>query len=321
MPFHTPEEQAKNQPQGQVQQQPQDQGQDLGQSLAGPQQVGASPSFRSAVDGFFQDPVNRAGLLSFGLNMLSGGFGTPLQQFAHAAGQGIESAAGAEAFQTRQDRLDEAQDFRERGLGQRAGLAREAQEGATQRANIAAKSRLAAAGVRGGNLANKAMSAFTNARAAKLKAMESVLDGDHNRSPEEQAELATQAGQEALDATIGAVRGNFPGALPPGQSRPNPAQGAAPPQVPQAPSAPGQSSTNQGAVPAPQAPRVALSSLQNSPNFQRALKLDQTPEGKLQLWNQGIVPSPPFTPPRSQADVLSGGQQQGTGNPLDALRQ
>ncbi len=305
MPFHTPEEQARN---------PQPQEQDLGQSLTQPQQVGASPSFRNSVDGFFQDPVNRAGLLSFGLNMLSGGFGTPLQQFAHAAGQGIESAAGAEAFQTKQDRLDENQDFRERQLGQRATLARESQAGQDRRANTFAKARLAAAGVRGGNLANKAMSAFTNARAAKIKAMENVLDPDHNKTPEEQEQLATQAGQQALDATVGAVRQNFPSALPPGESRPN-IPGAAPPaQPPQAAPAPETGRPNSGAS------RTPLSSLSGSPNFQRALQMDQTPEGKLQLWNNGIVPSPPFTPPQSDASILSGGQQQGTGNALDALR-
>ncbi len=306
MPFHTPEEQARNQPQPQEQ--------DLGQSLTQPQPVGASPSFRNSVDGFFQDPVNRAGLLSFGLNMLSGGFGTPLQQFAHAAGQGVESAAGAEAFQTKQDRLDENQDFRERQLGQRATLARESQAGQDRRAATFAKARLQAAGVRGGNLSNKAMSAFTNARAAKIKAMENVLDPDHNKTPEEQEQLATQAGQQALDATIGAVRQNFPSALPPGQSRPNPAGAAPPAQPPPGAPAPETGRPNSGGQ------RTPLSSLSADPNFQQALQLDQTPEGKLRLWQNGIVPSPPFTPPTPGLPDTTGGLGQGTGNALDALR-
>ncbi len=314
MPFHTPEEQARN-PQGQGQQQPQD---DLGQSLTQPQPTGASPSFRNSVDGFFQDPVNRAGLLSFGLNMLSGGFGTPLQQFAHAAGQGVESAAGAQAFQTKQDRLDENQDFRERQLGQRATLARESQTGATNRANIVAKARLKAAGIGSSSLANKLLSGFTATRLAALKRMSDVLDPNHDKTSEEQGAIATREAEEGMQQAIDFARRqtgqNITSPFPGGQSRPNPPSGAPPAQPPQAAPAPETGRPNSGGQ------RTPLSSLSGSPNFQRALERDQTPEGKLFLWNNGIVPSPPFTPPQSDASILSGGQQQGTGNPLDALR-
>ena len=236
MPQHTPEEQARNQPQGQVQQQPQ---QDLGQSLTQPQQPGASPSFRNAVDGFFQDPVNRAGLLSFGLNMLSGGFGTPLQQFAHAAGQGIESAAGAGAFQASEQRKDEQQDFQERQLGQRATISREKDAAALERVQVAARSRIQSAGLSGTSLANKALSqAGSEYTAVSRTLRQNRLI--NNLSEEEIQTQAQAAAQNKLDTILGITESAFPGstqsAIPGGGSRPNPAGAAPPGQPPPGPS-------------------------------------------------------------------------------------
>ena len=320
MPQHTPEEQAKNQALAQGQQQAQAQG-DLGQSLTQPQQPVAapSPSFKNSVDQFFQDPVNRAGLLSFGLNLMSGGFGTPLQQFAHAAGQGIESAAGAEKFQTEQGRLDEQQDFQERQLSQRATLSREKDAAALERSQLAARTRIQAAGLTGTSLANKALSQagaeFTAVgRALRLNRLQNPM------SDEEIQKAQAQAADNKLRTILGLVEEQFPGSVPTGigggQTSPKPASAPPPAQVPQPPPAPGQSTPNA----AREQQRVPLSSLQNSPNFQQALELDKTPAGKLTLWNNKIVPSPPFTPPREAGAVFSGGQGQGTANPLNALQ-
>ncbi len=233
MPSHTPEEQARNQ--GQVQQQPQD----LGQSLEQPQPVGASPSFRNAVDGFFQDPVNRAGLLSFGLNMLSGGFGTPLQQFAHAAGQGIESAAGAEEFQTSERRKNEQQDFQERQLGQRATLSREKDAAALERTLIAARTRIQSAGLSGTSLANKALSQAGSEYTAVSRTLRQN-QFINNLSEEEIQAQAQAAAQNKLDTILGITESAFPGstqsAIPGGGTRQNIPSGAAPGQPPPGPS-------------------------------------------------------------------------------------
>lgn len=318
MPQHTPEEQAKNQA---LQQQQQPVQNDLGRSLTQPQQqpAAASPSFANATNEFFQDPVNRAGLLSFGLNLMQGGFGTPLQQFAHAAGQGIESAAGAEEFQTAQRRLDEEQDFKERQLGQRATLAREGEAGALERSQIAARTRIQAAGLTGTSLANKALSQA----GAEFTAVGRALRANRLQNPMTDEEIQAaqqQAADNKLRTILGLVEEQFPGSVggPIAGGQTSPIPGAAPPpaQVPQPPPAAGQSTPNA----AREQQRIPLSSLQNSPNFQRALQLDQTPAGKLQLWNRGIVPSPPFTPPREAGAVFSGGQGQGTANPLNALQ-
>ena len=303
MPQHTPEEQARNQGQAQGQAQPND----LGQSLEQPQPVGASPSFRNAVDGFFQDPVNRAGLLSFGLNMLSGGFGTPLQQFAHAAGQGIESAAGAEEFQTAERRKNEAQDLQERGLAQRGKIAREAQKGQTERALIAARARIEAAGIGGSSLANKAMSAFTNARKAALKSLnEDFLNPNKSASDDEKAKLADQAGQRAMDAVLGAVRQQFGSEVNPGdqfgagETRPN-IPGAAPPaQPPPGAPPPETNRPNLGGsgqlVPFSQfrqsiQAQPGLTPEQKTTRIQRMEQMKLTPEGQQQLRDAGIDPN------------------------------
>ncbi len=296
MPFHTPEEQAG-------QQQPQQQ--DLGQSLAPQQQAGASPSFRNAVDGFFQDPVNRAGLLSFGLNMLSGGFGTPLQQFAHAAGQGIESAAGAGAFQASEQRKDEQQDFQERQLGQRASLSREKDAAALERTLVAAKARIQTAGLSGTSLANKALSqAGSEYTAVSRTLRQNQLI--NNLSEEEIQGQAQAAAQNKLDTILGITESAFPGstqsAIPGGGTRPNPAGAAPPAQPPPGASAPVFNRPNaaEGSrqlVPFDQfrqniEAQSGLTPQQKAARIQQMEQLKLTPQGQQKLRDGGVDPGP-----------------------------
>jgi len=302
MPQHTPEEQAKNQAQLQTGPEVPVQS-DLGQSLTPQQQQPAPAGVSNAAGEFFDDPVNKAGLLSFGLNLLQGGFGTPVQQFAQAAGAGIESAAGAEAFQTEQRRKDEDQDFKERQLGQRADIARGVQAGALERAKIAAKSRAETFGLRG-SLANKFTSTYTSAFKLRMDQLKSFLDPDQGATPAEKEAISHAFAQRTADKTFGATEKQFPGstrgqgAIGGGQTSPIPPSGAAPPQVPQPGGAPGQSTPNaQGGAQLESIDkfraRLQASGLPPATIQQRLQQLEvlkSTPEGQEDLRRRGIDP-------------------------------
>jgi len=232
-------------------------------------------SLRGEWDAWFTDPANRAGMMSFGLNLLSGGFGTPLQQFAHAAGQGLESAAGAATFQQQQERLDARENFRERQLAQRGQIAAANRQSREKIASDLAKARVSSAGLSGSN-ANKAISLWSNTYLNTLK------DPFFTGTDEEKQAKATADADKALQS----LRGAFPGGgIPGGQTSPNLPAGGGPAQSPQAPPAAGQTSPNS------QRELIPLESLSNSPNFQRALELDKTPEGRQRLIERGIKPS------------------------------
>lgn len=99
---------------------------------------------QSKWQGWLSNPINQAGLVSFGLQALTGGWGGPGQQLAAALGAGIEGAAGqeklmhdeevrAEAAATarsdkartfaQRDRELNIQEERTRGLNARGGTA------------------------------------------------------------------------------------------------------------------------------------------------------------------------------------------------------
>lgn len=111
----------------------------LGQILGGGQpQVAAQPDpqLKSEWQGWMDNPANKAALLSFGLNLMNGGWGGPGAQFAQAAGKGVEAAVGTQeamdAEASRQEGINRDQankqadrDLRRELANKGAGSARE----------------------------------------------------------------------------------------------------------------------------------------------------------------------------------------------------
>jgi hypothetical protein len=61
------------------------------------------PELKGQWDSWLQNPANRAGLLSFGLQAMTGGWGNTSQQLAAALGAGVEGYQGAQKFQLDQE--------------------------------------------------------------------------------------------------------------------------------------------------------------------------------------------------------------------------
>lgn len=79
-----------------------------GQQQAQPPTTDSQPaSGPSQIEQWLSNPVNQAGLLSFGLQAMAGGWGSGLQQLSGAFGAGIEGAAGAAKIQQEQERFDQ----------------------------------------------------------------------------------------------------------------------------------------------------------------------------------------------------------------------
>lgn len=63
---------------------------------------------KSKWEGWLTNPVNQAGLISFGLQAMTGGWGNTGQQLAAALGAGFQGAAGQEKLQYTQEQAAEA---------------------------------------------------------------------------------------------------------------------------------------------------------------------------------------------------------------------
>lgn len=111
---------------------------ELGNLLPSPEAVGGTAPSWSA---WVQDPVNRAGLLSFGTQMMAGGGGTLGQQLGGALAKGYEGAAGTEALIEKRRQEAEEDAFKERELAQRAALAGQQRATQLETAKIGAASR------------------------------------------------------------------------------------------------------------------------------------------------------------------------------------
>lgn len=80
-----------------------------------PEAQNTNPELKSKWDSWLADPKNKAGLLSFGLQAMMGGWGNGTQQLAAALGAGVEGYQGAAKIQTdlelkereRSDRLNQ----------------------------------------------------------------------------------------------------------------------------------------------------------------------------------------------------------------------
>jgi hypothetical protein len=157
------------------------------------------------------------------------------------------------------------------------------------------------------SLANKLLSGFTSTRLAARKRMDDALDPNFGLSSEEKDQIATQEAQRGMESALEFAQRNAPGVhttgqIPGGQISPNLPSPGGPAQSPQAPPAAGKTSPNS------QRELIPLESLSNSPNFQRALELDKTPEGRQKLLERGIKPS---SGPQSSSSPVTSGIAQG----------
>lgn len=111
---------------------------ELGNLLPSPGAVGSTAPSWSA---WVQDPVNRAGLLSFGTQLMTGGGGTFGQELGGALAKGYEGAAGTEALIEKRREQAEEEAFKERELAQRAALQGQQRSTQLEVAKIGAASR------------------------------------------------------------------------------------------------------------------------------------------------------------------------------------
>lgn len=245
--------------------------------------MGAQPAPQQDPSGFFQDPINRAALMSFGLNMMNGGWGSPAQTFAHAAGQAMETTGGLEKYGAEQAniqadnaRQDEAllmgAEEKAADRGSREKIAKGYQDQRRETAGIGGNS---------GALTRQERQFWDRTYAAELKRLEfSGLEPD---------ELDQTAIQRA-DGALAARQKRF-GA---GKTSPN-MPGEAGPVVPDGPpEAPGKTSPNaspnpRGITPTP-TPTRPLSQFSAGLSPAAKAKLEQmmqTPAGRALLQSRG----------------------------------
>lgn len=117
---------------------------ELGGILPSPTAVGSQ---HGSWTSWLQDPVNRAGLLSFGTQLMTGGGGTFGQELGAGLSKGFEGAAATEAVQVKRAEEEAEQAFKQQQLAQQAseGAAGRANQMAIARMNAAQRAELAAA--------------------------------------------------------------------------------------------------------------------------------------------------------------------------------
>lgn len=99
-------------------------------------------------DAFLSNPATRAALLSFGLNTLAGGWGSPVQNLAQAAGAGLETGGAVGASEEAQAEKDAAIARQQQRFTEEDALKREEMANRTNIARIAADTRITTAGIR-----------------------------------------------------------------------------------------------------------------------------------------------------------------------------
>jgi len=117
--------------------------------FAGPQQAADPQQLEGEWDSWLSSPANKAALMSFGLNLMGGGWGTPVQQFADAMGAGVRAQSATydinreeqlrqEGISRKQQELDEKHAHELELQGMRGNQAeRVARIGAESRESVA----------------------------------------------------------------------------------------------------------------------------------------------------------------------------------------
>lgn len=184
--------------------------------VAGP---AVSPSGDKGWTGYLKDPVNRAAMISFGLQAMTGGWGNGVQQAAQALGAGAQGGAGAsqaildqqEAERGRTDDLAAATEDR----ASRERIAKSSSDTALEKARImgeyaetrAAIRAAAAAGVKGtdADIYMKAYTTHMSGVKASLKGMDppTAADEEAAHAAGLKAVARVRAMKEGVDPTSG----------------------------------------------------------------------------------------------------------------------
>lgn len=276
---------------------------DLGSLLMGGDGSDAAPPTPGASDAapadahgqwmdWLQNPTNRAGLLSFGLSALSGGWGSGRQRMAQAIGAGAEGASGAQAIQDKESDTAFNQDLENRKLKQQSDLESQKEAGALERTKLLADSRSDVAKIRGqggGSMSKYEQTFYNQVYTGKQKDLTQAAtlglaknaDGT-DMSAEDISAIAAKSAEDAILSRRSLYGdGSAPGLQAPSAAAPG--AGTTPPATPAPASGQGQGT----------APRT-YEDLASKSGMDRA-HLDawaKTPQGKTFMQSQGITGAP-----------------------------
>lgn len=153
-------------------------------------------------DAYLANPATRAALLSTGLSLMAGGWGSPIQQIAQGIGAGVESGANVGAnIQKHTDQTDAIARQQQR-FGQEDQLKREELANRKDIANIYANTRITTAGMRIQPKSGAEAAAFNrtfNATATSLRQSLPYIQGTLTED-----DVLQQARQAAENAIAGA---------------------------------------------------------------------------------------------------------------------
>lgn len=160
------------------------------------------PSLKDQWDAYLQNPGTRAALLSAGLSMMAGGWGSPMQNIAAGIGQGVEAGANVGAnIQKNTDQNDAIFRQRRKELEDNQ-LQRENMANRTEIANIYANQRITTAGMRMQPKSGAEAAAYNrtfNATATSLRQSIPYISGELSED-----QVLQQAQQAAENAILGA---------------------------------------------------------------------------------------------------------------------
>lgn len=240
-----------------------------------------------AADGwnsFLSNPATRAALLNFGLNMMTGGWGSPTQRIGQSIGQGVEAGAQVGANQETEADKNAAIARQTTRQGQEDALEREKMANQRNIAQVGADTRISTANIRasGGPKSNNELALYNktyNSTAATIRQSIQYQTGQIGEDAVQQQ--AAQAADNAL------ITGRAAVGIAPGPNLANPAVLQAPPGGVMPPGPAGGNSVSQ-----PQSPQVPAAS---SPPRMRNPKTGQIVE-----WNGTAWAPVPVQPTQGQ---------------------
>lgn len=189
---------------------------DLG-SLLSPQAQNSTSDTQPATtkdqwDAYLANPATRAALLSTGLSLMAGGWGSPIQQIAQGVGAGVESGANVGAnMQKHTDMLD-AVDRQQQRFSQEDQLKREELANRKDIANIYANTRLTTAGMRLQPKTGAETAAYNRTFNATATSLRQSLPYIQGQLTEDQViEQARNAAENAISGARAIGAGQVPG--------------------------------------------------------------------------------------------------------------
>lgn len=162
------------------------------------------PTLKDQWDAYLQNPGTRAALLSAGLSMMAGGWGSPMQNIAAGIGQGVEAGANVGSnIQKNVDQNDAIFRQRRKELEDNQ-LQRENMANRTEIANIYANQRITTAGMRIQPKSGAEAAAYNrtfNATATSLRQSIPYISGELSE------DQVLQQAQQAAENAIAGARG------------------------------------------------------------------------------------------------------------------